>query len=137
MAINRRRLLQYTGVSCALAALPAMAGASTSLRAYEVRDAVALPRFKAGDRVVADTSISHFAGAGLYLYPAWGQPRLYEVRSTVNRLEFRNPGSGQLLWTQSASLDSAFAGRVLDSHENAAIQSSIPDLAVAQRPFTA
>jgi hypothetical protein len=137
MAINRRRLLQYTGASCALAALPALGDASSSLRMYEVRDAVALPRFRAGDRVVADSSVVDFAGAGLYLYPAWGQPRLYEVRAAESRLEFRNPGSGQLVWTQSANLDSAFAGRVLDLSESAAIQAGIPNLAVSQRPFTA
>lgn len=137
MAINRRRLLQYTGASCALAALPALGDAHASLRIFEVRDEVALPRFRIGDRVVADSAVVDFAGAGLYLYPAWGQPRLYEVRAAANRLEFRNPGSGQLLWTQSANLDSTFAGRVLDASEGAAIQAGIPGLAVNPRPFTA
>jgi hypothetical protein len=98
---------------------------------------VALPRFRAGDRVLADSSAIHFSGAGLYLYPAWGQPRLYEVRASANRLEFRNPGSGQLLWTQSADFDSAFAGRVLDQRASVANQADIPALAVSQRPLTA
>ena len=137
MTINRRRLLQYTGASCALAALPAMSNASTALRAFEVQDGVALPRFKTGDRVVADTAITGFAGSGLYLYPAWGQPRLYAVQASAGRLEFRNPGSGQLLWTQSASLASAFAGRVLDAPENAAILADVPNLSVPRLPETA
>ena len=136
MTIDRRRLLQYTGMGCALAALPAMGDAGTSLRVYEVRDAVALPRFRAGDRVVVDSGVVHFAAAGLYLYPAWGQPRLYEVRAAASRLEFRNPGTGQLLWTQSASLDATFAGCMLDARESAAIDAGIPDLAVSPRPHT-
>jgi hypothetical protein len=136
MGINRRRLLQYTGAGCALAALPAIATA-TALRAYQVQDAVALPRFKAGDRVVADTRVTRFAGTGLYLYPAWGQPRLYEVQATAGRLEFRNPGSGVLLWTQSASLDSTFAGRVLERLESATPLDGLPDLAVPGLPATA
>ncbi len=129
MGINRRRLLQYTGAGCALVALPAIA-AATALRAYHVQDAVALPRFKAGDLVVADTGVTQFAGAGLYLYPAWGQPRLYEVRATGDRLEFRNPGSGVLLWTQSASFDSSFAGRVLDRLASVSLLAGLPDLDV-------
>lgn len=137
MAIDRRRLLQYTGLSCVLGAVPAMGATGTSLRAYRVQDAVALPRFAAGDRVVADISVNGFAGAGLYLYPAWGQPRLYQVQAVAgNRLEFRNPGSGKLLWTQSASLDSAFAGRVVDPLESAAAP-ALPELAVSGRPPSA
>ena len=133
MNIGRRRLLQYTGAGCALAALPAIASAGTSLRAFQVQDAVALPRFNMGDLVVADTSIGRFAGAGFYLYPSWGEPRLYEVQGTAGRLEFRNPGSGMLLWTQSASLDSGFAGRVLDRPDLA----GLPALAVPRLPATA
>jgi hypothetical protein len=130
MSIDRRRLLQYTSAGCVLAALPAIASAGTSLRAFEVQDAVALPRFNAGDLVVADTSVSRFAGAGLYLYPSWGQPRLYEVQGTADWLEFRNPASGALLWTQSASFNSDFAGRVLDRADVA----GLPALAVPRLP---
>lgn len=137
MSIDRRRLLQYAGFGCALAALPKLSGAATPLRAYQVQDAVALPLFNAGDLVVADTGITRFAGAGLYLYPAWGQPRVYAIQAAAGGLEFRNPGSGQLLWTQSASLDSAFAGRVLDPPESAALLAGLPDLAVPRLPATA
>jgi hypothetical protein len=137
MALNRRQLLQYTGASCALAALPPLTGAAAQLRAYQVQDRVAAPRFEIGDLVVADVDVGKFTGPGLYLYPAWGQPRLYDVQATGDRLHFRNPGSGQLLWTQSANLDSAFAGRVLDRLESATVLATLPDLAVPRLPFTA
>lgn len=136
MSINRRRLLQYTSVGCALAALPAVATAAASLRIYQVQDTLALPRFKAGDLVVADTSVTQFVGAGLYLYPAWGQPRLYDIQATADRLEFRNPGSGMLLWNQSASLDSTFAGRVPNGLESADLVAGVPDLTVPRLPGT-
>jgi hypothetical protein len=137
MSIDRRRLLQYTGAACALAALPPLAAAGSPLRAYRVQDSVALPRFNAGDVVVADTGVTQFAGAGLYLYPAWGQPRLYAVQAARGRLEFSNPGTGQLLWTQSAGLESAFAGKVLDPAVSAPLLAGLTELAVPRLPTTA
>jgi hypothetical protein len=137
MTINRRRLLQYTGASCALAALPAITGAATTLRRYQVQDAVAAPRFATGVVLVADTAVDRFAGPGLYLYPAWGQPRLYQVRARGDRLEFSNPGSGQLLWTQSAQLDPAVAGKVIEGPEAAPFLATYPILDVPMLPATA
>ena len=135
MSLSRRTLLQYTGAGCALAMLPSVSAAS-ALRRYEVRDAVALPRFRAGAVVIADTLVNRFAGDGLYLYPAWGQPRLYEVRAAVGRLEFRSPGARGLLWTQSAELDATFAGKVLEDRVGAAHLPALSVPALPQRAGT-
>lgn len=137
MSIDRRRVLQYAGASCALAALPSLAETNASWRAYEVMDDLGLPHFRAGERLVADTAVSQFTGTGLYLYPAWGAPRLYAVRASGKGLEFRNPGSGQLLWTQSAHLAAVFAGRVPDGTDHAALAAALPGLNVPRRPLTA
>lgn len=61
---------------------------------------------------------SGFAGAGYYLYPAWGEPRLYLVipdATGLQSVEFRDPDSGVHLWTQSLSLTGDFAGKVAAS----------------------
>lgn len=134
MSISRRHLLQYTGTGCALALLTSALDSATPLRIYEVGDDVALPRFVAGARVVADASMTAFEGDGLYLYPAWGQPRLYGVNVSGGRLEFRNPGSGQLLWTQTAALDACFAGKVIKEADPGALASAWPALAVPVLP---
>ncbi|MGV3593551.1 MAG: hypothetical protein ACO1PZ_17845 [Gammaproteobacteria bacterium] len=134
MNMSRRSLLQYTGAGCALALLaPAFAGAGT-LRVYEVRDDVAAPRFVPGVCVIADASTTTFSGDGLYLYPAWGEPRLYAVHAAGAYLEFRNPGSGQLLWTQSAGFDGNFAARVVHTAVAAAAARTFPALAVPGLP---
>lgn len=138
MAIDRRRLLQFTGTGCALALLsPVPGNAPTTLRKYQVRDAVAQPRFDVGDVVLADTGVVQFAGAGLYLYPAWGEPRLYDIRAAGQHLEFRNPGTGRLLWTQSAQFASDFAGRVLEAHSEALVLADCPAVSVPARPTAA
>jgi hypothetical protein len=89
------------------------------LKLLVVRDAQALPVFAAGDLWLADTRQTRFAGDGIYLYPNWGAPRPYsinlvELAGQGQLLEFRNPGSRQLLWTQSAALDDPFAGRLVE-----------------------
>lgn len=134
MGIDRRSLLQYAGAGCALAFVPlALSVANTTLRVHRVRDAVALPSFAPGDLVTADVGIVSFDGAGLYLYPSWGQPRLYHVLAVADRLEFRNPGTRALLWTQSTGLDAVFAGRVLDR----ALSVAYPPLSVPSLPLHA
>lgn len=134
MSISRRALLQYTGTGCALTLVAPAIAAAPTLRAYEVRDDVALPRFAAGTRVVADTALDAFDGDGLYLYPTWGEPRLYAVRATGGLLEFRNPGSGQLLWTQSAGFEARFAGRVVETGAPEAFAAAWPALSVPRLP---
>ena len=133
MCVSRRNMLLFAGGGCALVLLPVTLRASSSLCQYEVRDTVALPRFNAGDVVIADSGVHAFAGDGLYLYPSWGQPRLYEVRALADRLEFRNPGSGQLLWTQSHAL-AAFAGKVVDAAQTGRLLAELPVLAVPTLP---
>ncbi len=138
MLMQRRRLLQVTGAGCVLAALPAVVhAASTALRLHQVQDSAALPLFATGDVVLADTAVTRFAGAGLYLYPSWGQPRLYRVEASAKGLAFRNPGSGLLLWTQSSGLDATFAGRVPERPEGAALLGGYPALAVPSLPTIA
>lgn len=135
MGIHRRRLLQYTGAAWVVSALPAsLARAASVLRVAAVHDGAALPRFAPGTLLLADTSCTRFSGAGLYLYPAWGQPRPYHVSARGGLLEFRNPGSGVLLWTQSAGLDAEFAGQVLDLPEAAALVADCPALNVPALP---
>lgn len=134
MMISRRSLLQYTSTSCALALLAPVQAGTRSLRMYEVRDGVAAPRFIAGTRVIADASMTAFDGDGLYLYPAWGTPRLYAVHAVGTRLEFRNPGSGVLLWTQTAGFAPGFAGKVMDTESRAASASAWPALRVPTLP---
>ena len=138
MGIHRRRLLQYTGAGCLLSVLqPSLTGTATSLRVAEVRDAAALPRFAPGDLLLADTTFTRFAGDGLYLYPSWGQPRPYLVQARGALLEFRNPGSGNLLWTQTAGLDADFAGRILERPRTVAYLTDYPALDVPARPVSA
>jgi hypothetical protein len=130
MGIDRRRLLQYTSAGCVLPAVPGFASAATTLRVYAIRDAVALPLLAPGDVLLVDTAHTFFGGEGIYLYPAWGQPRPYAVRASGTLLEFRNPGSGMLLWTQSIGLDAGFAGLVVGRPEAVARQ-DYPVLCVA------
>ncbi|MEY4641619.1 MAG: hypothetical protein RLZZ227_1613 [Pseudomonadota bacterium] len=114
MNFARRQLLQYAGAAGFLSVAPELAQGGDNLHAFEVQDLVASPRFALGDVLLVDVAVRRFTTAGIYLYPAWGRPRPYEVRPRGNMLEFRNPASGLLLWTQSAQLDSVFAGLVLD-----------------------
>ena len=62
----------------------------------------------------ADTSVS-YDGPGLYLYPRWGQPRLYLIVTAAEGgqgVEFRDPVSSAVLWTQSLALCGDFAGKL-------------------------
>ena len=56
-----------------------------------------------------------FDGPGLYLYPAWGEPRAYLVIPTGpghSVLEFRDPVTSRLCWTQSLTLTGPFAAKL-------------------------
>jgi hypothetical protein len=135
MTIRRRQVLQYTGASCLLAALrPLQAGTTSTLRVAEVRDGAALPKFAPGQVLLADTACNSFTGTDIYLYPAWGSPRPYLVSARGALLEFRNPGTGALLWVQSAGLDAAFAGKVLDVADSQAALAVLPLLALPALP---
>ncbi len=135
MAIHRRHLLQYTGAGCVLTVLqPTLTAAATTLCVLEVRDSAGLPLFAPGDLLLADTTFTRYAGDGLYLYPSWGQPRPYQICAAGQVLEFRNPGSGILLWTQSG-LTADFAGLVLD--RPVAGLADYPVLSVPKLPLSA
>ncbi len=119
MGIKRRHILQYSAAGSLLAVLqplPATARNAASLRAAVMPDDAALPRFAAGQLLVADTSRTTFDGDGIYFYPAWGSPRPWRVSLGHNHmLEFRNPGSGQLAWVQSSGMSPLFAGKLADN----------------------
>lgn len=79
-------------------------------------DDSALPRFAAGQLLLADTSRTTFDDDGIYFYPAWGTPRPWRVSFGHNHmLEFRDPGCGQLAWVQSRLMNPLFAGKLADA----------------------
>jgi hypothetical protein len=87
-----------------------------SLHWLQVKDDSAAPFAGKGDWLAVEAGAQGFSGDGLYLYPAWGEPRAYFVRavssgqSQPQRHEFCDPASGKVLWSDTA--DPAFAGRV-------------------------
>lgn len=63
----------------------------------------------------ADTTSCRYDGPGLYLYPGWGSPRPYLIRpvaGSADTVEFRDPASWALLWTQSLLICGEFAGKL-------------------------
>ena len=80
---------------------------------FRVDNSHADPVIRRGSMLIVDTTISGFAGDGLYIYPDWGNPVVYEVTCGNNGyLEFRYPGKQNLLWRmrQDASL-AVFSGK--------------------------
>jgi hypothetical protein len=121
MTIKRRQLLQITGLTLGaspLGVLLAESSVEPYLQWVIVRDDLALPGFAAGDLLLTDTRETRYSGDGIYLYPHWGAPRPYQISLVAafegqsRMLEFRNPGTQQLLWTQSFAPDSQFAGKL-------------------------
>ena len=56
-----------------------------------------------------------YDGAGIYLYPGWGEPRPYLVRPAAGpgqSVEFCDLATQSVLWTQSLSLCGDFAGKL-------------------------
>ena len=89
---------------------------NSSLTALEVQDNLAAPLLNQGQLVLADTTVQHFNGNGLYLYPDWGKPRAYQVSQSGSQLQFSFPGQKQVLWTQSSLSQkgiSTFSGKVI------------------------
>lgn len=134
MRLPRRQLLHLGSAALILAPLSGRreeAAAAGSLKLHRISDAAAAPVLNEGDQVLVDTAFNSFQGEGIYLYPAWGQPRAYLVRASAARpgqLEFRNPGSGALLWIQSQSLGAGFAARV-EARLGASALPVLPELA--------
>lgn len=112
MKLPRRSLLKL-GAAVPLGLAVWSPGVNAGSLAYlEVRDVFDQPAFAPGDHVVADTAQTGFAGEGLYLYPDWGTPRVYQVReASAGRLVFSRPGCGSVLWTQTGA--PRFAGRAV------------------------
>jgi len=85
MAHTRRSLLQTTALGCGALGM-------------------GLPGFTSA-RPLAEPC--EFDGPGLYLYPIWGDAQAYWVTrsaAATPSLEFRDPASLRLLWTQTLSL---------------------------------
>jgi hypothetical protein len=85
------------------------------LQWWQVLDDGAAPVAARGDWLAIDPAAHAFVEDGLYLYPAWGQPRPYLVRTAgimgrQQRLEFCNPVTGRVLWSDSGP--AVFAGRI-------------------------
>ena len=96
MAYSRRLLLQTSLMGCGIGSVGSVLSAFVMAEQGTVR--------------------CHFSGPGFYLYPHWGEPRPYLVtQATVSTptLEFRDPASKRVLWTQTLSLTDGFAGRLM------------------------
>ncbi len=68
-----------------------------------------------GSFSVANAQITlAYDGPGVYLYPSWGEPRPYLVMPAPDgqSLEFSDPATRTVLWTQSSSLCRDFAGKL-------------------------
>lgn len=95
MAYTRRALLQAAATGCGAAVI---GGTPGSVAAGPAGDPVG------------------FSGSGVYLYPHWGEARPYLVmQSSVANLtlEFHDPATRRLLWTQTQSLTGGFAGKLM------------------------
>ena len=75
--------------------------------------AAARHSLQADSLVLVDTRVTRFEGDGLYVYPDWGKPVVYEVRGDGRGgLEFFYPGSNKRLWRMNAGNPAAhFSGR--------------------------
>jgi len=114
--LRRRQLLQLAGTGCLLAGVPAAAGlGKMSLRGFVVETSYGSSVLQAGCVLAVDISGHWFEGAGLYMYPAWGRPRPYQIDVEPDgTLIFSNPGQREVLWRQRLDGEAGhFAGRVL------------------------
>lgn len=123
MNAQRRHLIKLGALGFVLAPVAPLCARpvlTTTLRGVQVLDNLAHPVFIEGDWLLVDAAANSFSGQGHYLYPSWGQPRAYLVQEAVPvnntdrviQLEFRNPSTGQLQWTQSLAGEAVFAGKV-------------------------
>lgn len=121
MQTQRRRLLQYSlGLPLCLPAFltaKAYSGISNDqpVSFVEIKNDIAAPIINRGDYLLVDTQVRSFQGNGIYLYPDWGQPGTYEIKSESDGvLGFYYPGQETRLWTLGANENEAlFAGQAL------------------------
>ena len=140
--MRRRLVLQMAGLACAVSPcdlLLANTKAHADLKFLVVRDDQAQPLFAAGDLLLTDIRQMRFTDNGIYLYPNWGAPRPYmvnlvECAGQAQMLEFRNPGSRQLLWTQSAALNEQFAGRLVEHFPNTSARNQAGNYSLLRLP---
>lgn len=89
---------------------------SESLHWLQLPDERALPLAGTGDWLGVDVTVDTWEGDGYYLYPAWGEPRPYQVRAVSPAaigeagLAFCDPATGRVLWSDTRQV--RFAGRV-------------------------
>ena len=113
--MQRRQLIKLTTLGSVMLPLPAQSwAAGSTLRKYHHAPA----GNGTGSWLVVDGAVDRFTGEGVYLYPAWGSPRPYLVRpaGSTGVMAFHDPVNGRLLWTQTATLEHVFAGRVHASY---------------------
>lgn len=114
--LSRRKLCQLAvslPISAPLAGI-AFAESHSDFSYIRVNNDAALPFLSKGDFALVDSEVTIFTGDGLYIYPDWGNPVIYEVRlNSENTMEFYYPGKQKILWKiNSNNPDARFAGRV-------------------------
>lgn len=111
----RRKLLKLAAtLPVSLPVFNVIAGEDVhSLSYHLVKNQVTGAGIQEGALVLVDSFTRGFSGDGFYLYPDWGNPVVYEVRSQGNSLVFYYPGLGDPLWEMAAAHDGVrFSGRV-------------------------
>lgn len=121
--MQRRHFMRLGLAGTALLPGMGLAGelVTEQLHWLQLEDDRALPLAGRGDWLAVDASATAYQRDGLYLYPAWGQPRPYLVRTAFQpgaraeaaqetALAFCDPATGQVLWTDTRH--ARFAGRV-------------------------
>ena len=142
MKLNRRTLLGNSLVAGFSSVLPFGVNARdflTDFRLLVAMDGVLMPLLAAGEGLLVDTRTGVFQGEGVYLYPAWGQPRPYLVREEAVQgaiqLGFYHPLTRALMWRHSLAGDRQFAGHLAGQLSVAEVAASrIPMLRLPVRP---
>jgi len=94
---GRRKFLKMTAslaplsYSVSVFSLEEKPGGSTTL--HYVEKQYTDEGIREGAVVVVDTSVNTFEHDGLYLYPDWGKPVVYDVRRSGEQLAFYYPGA--------------------------------------------
>ncbi len=111
---GRRRLLQLSAtLPVSLPVFSVLCAPKTNITYHLVKNQESAAGVIKGALVLVDSGINVFQTDGFYLYPDWGQPVVYEVRQTANRLAFHYPGNDKVLWVSGPEQSMArFSGRV-------------------------
>jgi len=126
MTISRRKLLGTSliaGLGSSVSVAISASAIQSDLRMFVAEDSGLYPLLRQGDGLLVDIGNNDFTGDDLYLYPAWGQPRPYQVKMEsgkgTNYLGFYHPATRQLLWKQTIadSLSDGLRDGLRDSHQ--------------------